>query len=215
MKHILLLFIFFPMMACATQEKENGFPTHWWKPVPADELASWEIGPDEAREGEVILSKRNELGVLSNFADTPFEFEGKKYATLEGLWQSMKFPENRNDERFDQANWPYKRSEVEQMQGFDAKKAGSFGSEVMKKMGINYVTYKGKKMTYRTSKKAHHHKIIKAAMIAKMKQNPKVLEVLLSTKHLILRPDHHTSPNDPPAWKYYQIWMDVRADLQN
>lgn len=40
--------------------------------------AGWEIMPQEAGNGEVILSKRNELGLL-NFAATPFEFHGKRY----------------------------------------------------------------------------------------------------------------------------------------
>lgn len=37
----------------------------------------------------MILSKRNELGLLSNFAATPFTFKGKHYASLEGFWQMM------------------------------------------------------------------------------------------------------------------------------
>ena len=59
----------------------------------------WEILPQEAKPGEVILSKRNELGLLSNFAATPFEFRGKRYASLEGFWQMMKYPEGPDDPR--------------------------------------------------------------------------------------------------------------------
>jgi hypothetical protein len=36
--------------------------------------------PQEAGPGEVILSKRDELGLLSNFAATPFEFHGGQAA---------------------------------------------------------------------------------------------------------------------------------------
>ena len=44
----------------------------------------------------MILSKRQkDLGLLSNFAATPFEFHGKKFASLEGFWQAMKFPRDR------------------------------------------------------------------------------------------------------------------------
>ena len=212
-----LLFLFFVLAILTEVQSSPEFPSHWWQEVPDNELASWEINPSSVKlsDGEVILSKRNELGLLSNFASTPFEFEGKKYATIEGFWQSMKYPENDKDERWSKAQWPFKRVEVEQMQGFDAKKAGSFASKVMKEMDINYVTYKGKKLDYKTPKKAEHYQIIKAAMIAKMRQNAKVLELLLATKKLKLMPDHTTSPSDPPAWKYYKIWMEIRSDLQN
>ena len=41
----------------------------------------------------MILSKRNELGILSNFAATPFTLYGKRYASVEGFWQMMLYPE--------------------------------------------------------------------------------------------------------------------------
>ena len=64
-----------------------------------DGAPSWEILPQEARPGEVILSKRHELGLLSNFAPTPFTFHGKRYASLEGFWQMMLYPEGPGDPR--------------------------------------------------------------------------------------------------------------------
>src|SRR5882762_5714681 len=78
---------------------ETNYPAEWWKPVPRESAASWEILPQDAGTNEVILSKRNELGLLSNLAPTPFEFHGKKYASLEGFWQAMKYPEGSNDVR--------------------------------------------------------------------------------------------------------------------
>ncbi len=71
----------------------TNYPAHWWTPVSTNGAPSWEILPQEAGPGEVILSKRNELGLLSNFAATPFTFRGKHYASLEGFWQMMKYPE--------------------------------------------------------------------------------------------------------------------------
>jgi hypothetical protein len=54
--------------------------THWWTPVP--EVAK----PDQAAEpGQVILSKRDKLGILSNFTPTPFVYRGKRYASVEGF----------------------------------------------------------------------------------------------------------------------------------
>ena len=129
----------------------------------------WEVLPQSANRGknEVILSKRNELGILSNFAHTPFIFEGKKYESIEGVWQSMKFPESTNDMRFQKGiRWKYKRSDVAQMVSFKAKEAGGIGSMNMKKLGINYVTWNGKKMTYRTPQKGEHYQFIRKLMKA-------------------------------------------------
>src|SRR5215510_302711 len=67
--------------------RDGKYPSHWWTPVSADGAPSWEILPQEAGPGEVILSKRHELGLLSNFAATPFVFHGKRYASVEGFWQ--------------------------------------------------------------------------------------------------------------------------------
>jgi hypothetical protein len=39
----------------------TNYPAHWWTPVPTNGAPAWEILPQEARPGEVILSKRNEL----------------------------------------------------------------------------------------------------------------------------------------------------------
>ena len=40
--------------------------------------------PQAAGPGEVILSKRNDLGILSNFAPTPFVYHGIRYASWKG-----------------------------------------------------------------------------------------------------------------------------------
>jgi hypothetical protein len=66
--------------------RDPKYPAEWWAPVPKESAPKWEILPQEAGPGEVILSKRNELGLLSNFAATPFTYHDKKYASLEGFW---------------------------------------------------------------------------------------------------------------------------------
>jgi hypothetical protein len=35
----------------------------------------------------------------------------------------------------------------------------------------------------------------------------------LKTGTLILIPDHHQDPHEAPAWKYFEIWMEIRAHL--
>lgn len=192
------------------------YPAHWWKPVNKTTAPSWEILPQEAKQGEVILSKRNELGILSNFAPTKIVFRGKEFASLEGLWQMMKFPEGPDDLRAKHSHlqWPWTRKQVAQMTGFEAKRAGNIGSKNMQKMGINWVTFRGKRITYRTAEKAEHYRLIREAMQEKLKQNPEVTKILLQTGDLVLRPDHKQSPNAPPAWKYYEIWTEIRTELQ-
>src|SRR5262245_61490138 len=119
--------------------REPRYPAEWWTPVIDPEKPNWEILPQEAGPGEVILSKRNELGLLSNFAATPFEFHGKRYASLEGFWQAMKYPEGPDDPRakFPGLEWKHTRDEVAQMTAFEAKAAGDAGSRNMRKMGID------------------------------------------------------------------------------
>lgn len=220
-KNILLTIIIFSISSCAnlSSQKTNNshsFPEKWWNAINDPNTPGWEILPQEAVPGtSVILSKRNELGILSNFANTPFIYNDKKYQAIEGLWQSMKYPEGKNDVRAKKkgVSWKFTRDEVEGMIGFEAKRAGSLASKNMKKMGINWVTYKGKKMTYRTYKKSSHYQLIKKVMRAKLEQNPSVKNVLLATKDLILLPDHKTKDNTPPAWKYNVIWMELRAEM--
>jgi hypothetical protein len=51
-------------------------------------------------------------------------------------------------------------------------------------------------------------------MKAKLDQNFEVRRVLKATGKLVLLPDHHNkSKVVPPAWKYNEIWMDLRTTL--
>ncbi len=189
------------------------YPAHWWAPVSKDGAPNWEIMPQEAGPGEVILSKRHELGLLSNFAATPFVYRGRRYASLEGFWQMMLYPESPQDERarFPGAKWEYSRDRVAQLTAFEAKNAGTLAEENMKTMGIDWVTFEGKKMPYQPAAPGEHYRLIVDATWAKVRQNPDVMRVLLATGDLKLKPDHYQEPNAPAAWRYYEILMDIRA----
>ena len=102
------------LVSCAFQTK---YPESWWTPVSADGAPEWEILPQAAKpKEEVILSKRNELGILSNFAATPFFYLKKRYASVEGFWQMMKYPdpELKNDPR-NKVTFPFSREQVAAM----------------------------------------------------------------------------------------------------
>jgi predicted NAD-dependent protein-ADP-ribosyltransferase YbiA (DUF1768 family) len=192
------------------------YPSHWWTPVSTEGKPDWEILPQEAGAGEVILSKRNELGLLSNFAATPFVFHGRRYASLEGFWQMMLYPEGPGDPRWQCAKceWKYTRAQVAQMTSFAAKAAGTLAEENMKKMGITWTTFAGKQFEYRSAVPGEHYKLIVAATREKVKQNPAVKKVLLATGDLVLKPDHHPEPNAPAEWRYFEILTQIRLELQ-
>ncbi|HJZ97355.1 MAG TPA: NADAR family protein [Candidatus Solibacter sp.] len=191
------------------------YPPHWWTPAPEAGKPAWEILPQAARPGEVILSKRNELGILSNFAATPFTYRGKRYASVEGFWQMMLYPEGASDpRRAPGVEWPHTRDEVAAMTAFEAKAAGDAAEANMRKLGIDWVTFEEERMPYRSQLKGEHYRLIVGAMWAKLVQNPKVRQTLLATGHLTLRPDHIQEPDAPPEWRYFEIWMELRAELQ-
>ncbi len=196
--------------------RDPRYPAHWWTPVPKAGAPAWEILPQEAGPGEVILSKRNELGLLSNFADTPFTFHGKRYASLEGFWQMMKYPENADDPRakFPGLEWKFTRDHVAQLTGFDARHAGDQANANMKTMGIDWVTFEGRRLEYKPATPGEHYKLIVEATREKVRQDPEVRKVLLSTGNLILKPDHRQEPDAPAAWRYYDILTAIRTELQ-
>jgi predicted NAD-dependent protein-ADP-ribosyltransferase YbiA (DUF1768 family) len=205
-----------PRPATATAKAAPQYPAHWWASVSKEGVPEWEILPQEAKPGEVILSKRNELGLLSNFAATPFEFHGKRYVSLEGFWQMMKYPEGPDDPRskFPGVEWKQSRESVGEMTDFTAKRAGDVASRNMAKMGIDWVSFEGKQFPYKPAEPGEHYRLIEEATRAKVRQNPDVKRVLLATGDLVLKPDHHQEKDAPAAWRYHEILMKIRDELR-
>jgi predicted NAD-dependent protein-ADP-ribosyltransferase YbiA (DUF1768 family) len=198
-----------------TQPPSSRYPPQWWTPLPEEGKPDWEILPQAAKPGEVILSKRHELGILSNFASTPFTLDGRRYGSVEGFWQMMLYPEDASDPRalYPGAEWKYSRAEVAAMTGFEAKAAGELAEATMARMGIDWVSYDGEGMPYRSPEPGRHHELILEAMKAKLAQNPAVAEILRSTGDLVLLPDHIQERDAPPEWLYNRIWMELRDGL--
>lgn len=200
------------MMFLSFSALASTYPEEWWRPVSRIGAPAWEILPQEAAPGEVILSKRTELGILSNFAVTPFQFRGKTYASVEGFWQMMKFPENSEDPRF--GKLPFTRDEVSQMVAFEAKNAGNLGSQIMKDLGIDWVSFEGQRFTYCSPNPGEHFALIKVAMQAKLLQNLEVRRILKATGNLILKPDHYGDSCLAQEWKYAELWMELRESIK-
>jgi predicted NAD-dependent protein-ADP-ribosyltransferase YbiA (DUF1768 family) len=212
MRRALLLLSTATLAAC----HHARYPEHWWTPISKEGAPEWEIMPQDAGPGEVILSKRHELGLLSNFAPTPFVFRGKRYASLEGFWQMMLYPEDASDPRatYPGIQWKYTRDQVARLTAFDAKAAGTLAEENMARMGITWVSFEGKRFEYRPATPGEHYRLIVAATWEKVRQNPEVERVLLATGDLVLKPDHHEEPNAPAAWHYYEILTQIRGQLR-
>ena len=221
MKKIFIGVFAFLVLSCASSAKVKSadvpnYNDAWWTPVSNPE--SWEIPPQAAdrSQNQVVLSKRTELGVFSNLADSPFELDGQRYQSIEGLWQGMKYPENENDERHKSngqtVEWPFTREQVYQMTDFQSKHAGDKANEIMKKIGITYVTYKGKKIEYKGKDQAAHYDIIYAASAAKIEQNPLIKQLLLQTKGLSFMLDHTQDPKSPAAYRTNLIYMKIRDE---
>ena len=214
MKALILLFLFIPFIALA----EN-YPREWWVEVPRSEAASWEILPQEAKPGEVILSKRTELGIFSNFGSTPFEIDGKKFASVEGLWQSLKYPDPTvaNDVRFNITKWPFTRMQVEMMVGNEAKSAGTMANKIYADFSLKNVNWGEHFFDYvdHAEGSAYHYALIKRVLKAKLDQTPGLWELLLSTGDLTLRPDHKPGVNDPASYRYFEIYMVLRSERQS
>lgn len=215
---ILNLFLF----GCATSKihtnAKDSFPDVWWQPVPEAQVAEWEIPPQSARReaSEVVLSKRTELGRFSNLQAIEFDFEGEHYGSVEGLWQALKYPEDKNDERHQGPGviWPFSRAQVMKMSGFEAKKAGDAASANMKKLGIKWVTYKGKKLNYSGSdaETSEHYDLIVRACRAKLAADPTLVRLLLNTGDLKFLSDHKQRADSPPAYRYHEIYMKLRSE---
>lgn len=193
------------------------YPAEWFKEVPRSEAASWEILPQDVNPGEVILSKRTELGIFSNFASTPFTLDGKMFASVEGLWQSLKYPDPEipNDERHS-LQFPYTRPQVEQMVDRAAKNAGNLANKIYANNKLKNVNWGTHFFDYvdRAEGSAYHYVLIKRALRAKLDQNPGLWALLMKTGCLKLRPDHKMSENDPQSYHYYKIYMELRAEKQ-
>jgi hypothetical protein len=80
--------------------------------------------------------------------------------------------------------WTHTRGEVARMTPFEAKDAGTMAEANMRKMGIDWVTFEGRRMPYRSKEKAAHYRLIVAAKRAKLEQNPGVRD-----RGLDLNPD--------------------------
>lgn len=141
-----------------------------------------------------VISNHREASIrlLSNFATTPFEFEGRRYQTVEGFWQGLRF----NDEA--------ERERLAQVTGIVAKRAGR------ERPYGEFVQYGGRSVRVGSP---DHWWLMEQACTAKFTQSEIARTALLATHP---RPLEHRVRRDSksiPGVIMASIWMRIRAKL--
>jgi predicted NAD-dependent protein-ADP-ribosyltransferase YbiA (DUF1768 family) len=154
------------------------------------------LGPreDVCRDPMNVTSRHADpkVALISNFAATPFELDGRSYASVESFWQGLKFPE-------------MQRAEIATWDGRLAKRAGEatpYGASI---------SYQGEIIPVGTWK---HWQLMERACRAKFTLNFKAQAALLSTGD---RPLMHRVRRDSrtiPGVIMADIWMRIRHQLQ-
>jgi len=154
------------------------------------------LGPqkDACREPINIVSTSADpdIRLISNFAATPFELDGRSYASVEGFWQGLKFA--------DEA----KRREIAAFAGAEAKRAGDDAPK------SETFVYEGGTIRLGSPE---HWKLMSRACWAKFSQHEDAKRALLETGE---RPLTHKVRRDSrtiPGVIMADIWMRVRRGL--
>ena len=150
--------------------------------------------PEACREPINVVSTSADpvVQLISNFSHTPFDLDDERYASVEGFWQSLKYP-GADDRR-----------RIASLYGQEAKRAGSVAPEA------ETFVYRG--ATYRVGT-AEHWALMRRACEAKFTQHTGARAALLSTG---ARPLVHRTRRDSrtiPGVVMADIWMKVRARL--
>lgn len=138
---------------------------------------------------------------LSNLDYAPFVMDGRAYASVEGFWQGLKYPEGSEE-----------RERIAGLSGIESKKAGNGvpPSATFVYLGETYAVGS-----------PEHQALMKRAIRAKLEQNPDVLELLLSTGdapiiHDPKRPDGTPYPDSAtvPAAVFSRFLMELRDEFR-
>lgn len=138
---------------------------------------------------------------LSNLDYAPFVLHGRQYASIEGFWQGLKFPEGSE-----------MRAQVAAMSGLPSK---TIGDTAEKSSTFEYLGQE-----YRVGSN-EHRLLMKAALRAKFGQNPDCLQLLLATGnaeiiHEPKRKDGTSYPDSPtiPAAIFSRFLMELRDEFR-
>jgi predicted NAD-dependent protein-ADP-ribosyltransferase YbiA (DUF1768 family) len=155
-----------------------------------------DLGPkaDACNEPINVTSRHPDdtIKLIGNFADTPFELDGRRYASVESFWQSLKFEDAKERRRIAEIKGPAARSQGDE-QGYGAT-----------------ITYEGLVIVVGTR---DHWELMRRANEAKFAQNFDARAALLATGN---RPLTHIVRRDSrsiPGVVMASIWMGIRKKL--
>lgn len=138
---------------------------------------------------------------LSNLDYAPFVFNGQAYASIEGFWQGLKFPEGSE-----------MRAQVAAMSGLSSKRIGDTAEKSE--------TFQYLDETYQVGL-ARHQSLMKLALRAKFAQNPDCLQLLLATgdAQIIHEPKMKDGTPYPdsttiPAEVFSRFLMEIRDEFR-
>jgi len=151
------------------------------------------IGPEEdARRAplNIVQSVAPRFAPISNLAHTPFELDGRRYASVEGFWQGLKLLD------------PLERSVIAGLWGREAKKRGSSFDQPTE------FAYDGDKVV---AGSPEHWALMRAACEAKFTQNVEARTALLATGERWLTHKVRKDSRMIPGAIVADIWMRIRA----
>jgi predicted NAD-dependent protein-ADP-ribosyltransferase YbiA (DUF1768 family) len=153
------------------------------------------LGPkDDACRVPINITSRSPMPfrLVSNFAQAPFVLDGQSYASVEGFWQGLKFPDDGD------------RRRLAALYGSAAKDAG------FRAPPSDTFMYCGQAVRTGTF---DHWQLMERACFAKFEQDQPARDALLATgtRPLVhqVRRDSRTIPGAIMA----EIWMRIRARL--
>jgi predicted NAD-dependent protein-ADP-ribosyltransferase YbiA (DUF1768 family) len=154
------------------------------------------LGPRAQARREPINVTSNSpdpIRLIANFAPTPFELDGERYACVEAFWQSLRFPLEQ-------------RPRIAALAGPVAKQ------ESEKQPYGSHVIYGGQTIPVGAF---DHWQLMRRACNAKFEQNENARAALLATGDCplihVVRRDSRTIPGVIMA----EIWMELRARLRH
>jgi predicted NAD-dependent protein-ADP-ribosyltransferase YbiA (DUF1768 family) len=154
------------------------------------------LGPREIACREPInvssLSPDPAIRLISNFAHTPFELHGRQYASVEGFWQGLRWP---NEAR---------RREIATLHGGQARQAREGAPDQA------VIEYHGQSLRFGT---ADHFDLMELACRAKFDQNEDARSALINTGERPLTHKMRRDSRSIPGVIMADIWMKIRREL--
>jgi predicted NAD-dependent protein-ADP-ribosyltransferase YbiA (DUF1768 family) len=166
-------------------------------------------GTIRKQELEANIISYGKYPLVSNFADTHFEFQGKQFRSAEAFIHYIKYPEHHPEKK-----------KVAKLFGKEAKKAviSEIREEIHRKLRIGetpIVYWNGQEIKWRSPE---HYGLIKEALRAKFEQNSEAYNQLKATgdRKLVHDTGRKESPNTSlPASEFTRILTELREEFRS